>query len=373
MSQQLKIALVHDYIKEYGGAERVLEELHMMYPDAPVYTLLYAPNFLGPHKARFKNWKIKTSFLQYVPFSYKFISIFRIIAPFVFSQFNFSHFNIILVSATGAYNPNCINKKSANLICYCHTPPRYLYGYATARETKKNSFMKFGLLLMSHFLRIVDFKASQNVDTYIANSKNVAERIKKFYKKDAVVIYPPIELQQFAQQQVTRGNGNFYLAGGRLARPKHIDLIVRVCSKQNIPLKVFGKGFAGYGEELHRIAGNTVEFLGEISDSKKIELMKEAKAFFFAAEDEDFGIIPVEAMAAGIPVIAYYSGGVKETVIAGKTGIFFHELSEESLNNAISQFEKSTIRSQDCIEQAEKFSSKKFAEKIKNIIYLQQR
>src|SRR5438045_7254039 len=134
MSKKLKIALVHDYIKEYGGAERVLEVLHEMYPDAPVYTLVYAPQFLGPHKVRFKNWNIKPSFLQYIPFSYKFISIFRLIAPFVFQTFDFSGYDMILVSATGSYSPNMIRKEKAKQICYCHTPPRYWYGYATTRD-----------------------------------------------------------------------------------------------------------------------------------------------------------------------------------------------------------------------------------------------
>src|SRR5258706_14233122 len=129
MSKQLKIALVHDYIKEYGGAERVLETLHEMYPDAPVYTLVYAPKFLGPHKDRFKNWNIKPSFLQYIPYTYKFISIYRLIAPFVFKGMDLSEYDVVIVSATGAYEPNAVqtkNKKNGAIhICYCHTPPRY--------------------------------------------------------------------------------------------------------------------------------------------------------------------------------------------------------------------------------------------------------
>lgn len=367
MSKQLKIAFVHDYIKEYGGAERVLESLHAMYPDAPVFTLVYTPQFLGPHQQRFKSWKINPSILQYIPYTYKFISIYRLIAPFVFKTFNFSGYDVIVVSATGAYNPNNINKRSAKLICYCHTPPRYLYGYATAREMNKNIIVAIGVAVMNHFLRIVDFHSAQQVDLFIANSQNVASRIKKFYTKNAIVIYPPVGMasdktdQKFLERK-------YYLTGGRLARPKHTDLIVRVCTKQNIPLKVFGKGFAGYGTELKGIAGNTIEFLGEVSDAEKQTLMQGAKAFFFAAEDEDFGIVPVEAMSVGTPVIAYASGGVKESVIDGKTGVFFHHLTDESLLTAIEQFEMIKINAMDCQKQASKFSEKIFIKNLQVLI-----
>jgi hypothetical protein len=142
MANLMKVALVHDYIKEYGGAERVLEALHEIWPSAPVYTSVYLPEFLGPHKARFKNWHIKTSWLQFLPFKSRLISPLRLVAPFVFKQFDFSQFDIVIVSATGAYSPNgkwkMENGKSPLHICYCHTPPRYLYGFATARDWKNN-------------------------------------------------------------------------------------------------------------------------------------------------------------------------------------------------------------------------------------------
>src|SRR5882672_2693668 len=188
----MKIALVHDYIKEYGGAERVLEALHELYPDATVFTSVYLPRFLGPHRARFKNWKIKTSWFQYVPFNHKLISPFRLLSADVFKQFDFSEFDLIIVSATGAYFPNAIDKKSALQICYCHTPPRYLYGYATARDWKKHKIFAAVASVANHWLRMVDFTASKNVDYYIANSEEVASRIQKFYRREAMVIYPPV-------------------------------------------------------------------------------------------------------------------------------------------------------------------------------------
>ena len=359
------IALVHDYIKEYGGAERVLETLHEMYPDAPVFTLLNAPKFLGPHKNRFANWDIRASFLQNLPFSYKFISIFRLIAPWIFQSFDFSDYDVIIVSATGAYQPNIINKKNAKQICYCHTPPRYLYGYATAREQSKNPVMKAFIAIMMHILRMVDFASSKQVDVFIANSQNIAQRIKKFYRKDAIVVYPPVSVPN--KLEVVK-KGNYFLAGGRLARPKHVDLLVKACSTMGVSLKVFGKSFAGYGEQLQKIAGPTIEFLGEISDEQKSELMKHAKAFLFAAEDEDFGIVPVEAQAFGTPVIAYNSGGVKETVIDKKTGILFNELSEKAVIDAIKQFEKNKIGPKDCFANAQKFSKQNFEKGIQKVV-----
>src|SRR3989344_1952346 len=198
----MKIAIVHDYIKEYGGAERVLEALHELYPEAPVYTSVYLPQFLGPHRERFEGWDIRESWVRFLPFRAKLISPLRLIATFVFRSFDFSEYDVVIVSATGAYTPNMIRIKNHELrikenqeqktndqrpktihICYCHTPPHYLYGYATAREWKKNPYIRVIGEIMNHFLRMVDFKSAQNVDFFIANSEEVASRIKKFYRR----------------------------------------------------------------------------------------------------------------------------------------------------------------------------------------------
>lgn len=363
----MKVALVHDYIKEYGGAERVLETLHEMFPDAPVYTSVYLPNYLGPHKERFKNWKIKASILQWLPFKAKLISPMRLIAPFIFKQMDFSNYDVVIVSATGAYQPNLIQAGKAVHMCYCHTPPRYLYGYPTARSV--GPIMKPFVHIANHFLRILDFESSQNVDHFIANSKETARRIKKLYRRDSVVIYPPVEIPSSKSKiQITKSKKEYYLAGGRLARAKRIDLAVKACTELGVPLKVFGKAFAGYGEELKSLAGPTVEFLGEVTDQEKWKLMAHARAFIFPAEFEDFGIVPVEAMAAGTPVIALRSGGVQESVIDGKTGVFFDEPNVESLKKAIKKFEKMKIKPEECRKQAEKFSKDRFEKGILTFI-----
>ncbi|HUD44699.1 MAG TPA: glycosyltransferase [Patescibacteria group bacterium] len=382
----MRIALVHDYIKEYGGAEKVLETLHEMYPDAPVYTSVYLPQFLGPHKDRFANWDIRTSYLQNLPLKAKLISPFRLLSKSVFKSFDFSKYDVIISSATGAYIINDLDKKDAKLICYCHTPPRYLYGYATAREWKKNPFIRSVAHVANHFLRMQDFTAAQNVDQYIANSEEVAGRIRKFYRRDSIVVYPPVDTGIMSPLFNIPNSKFYYLAGGRLARPKHIDLIIKACMELGVPLKVFGKGFAGYGKELRLLAtfsrhpelvsgipdqvrnDNLIEFLGEVTEEKKWELYAGAKAYIFASEDEDFGIMPVESMSAGTPVIAYKSGGVKETVVDKETGLFYDELSVESLISAIKKFEKMKFAAKICQKQAEKFSKERFVKEMKRIV-----
>ena len=362
----MKIAIVHDYIKEYGGAERVLEAMHEIYPDAPIYTSVYLPSYLGPHKNRFTNWDIRTSWAQNLPFKAKLISPIRLIAPFLFGSFDFSKFDIIIVSATGAYSPNSIKKADTVQICYCHTPPRYLYGYETARDWKKNILSRIIGTIAIHILRMVDFKSSRNVDYFIANSNETKRRIEKFYRKDTTVIYPPVDVQvpDFVVKE------NYYLAGGRIARAKHTDLIVDAFIKNGLPLKIFGKGFAGFEEELKDKVQNktNIEFVGEVTDVKKDKLMAEAKAFVFASEDEDFGIVPVEAMMAGTPVIAHRSGGVLETVIEGKTGLFFDEFTIESLNGVIKEFEKTKFDPKVLQKHAQKFGKERFKKEIKEFV-----
>ena len=333
----MKVAIVHDYIKEYGGAERVLEELHALFPDAPVFTTVFLPQFLGPHIQQFASWDIRPSWLQRIPGKAKLISPFRLIAPFVFHQMDFSDYDVVIVSSTGAYMPNMIQKGTAVHICYCHTPPRYLYGYATARNWKKNKIVRFFGEAANHVLRKIDLKSSKNVDYFIANSHEVATRIKRFYQKDATVIYPPVSFPA-QKNRISTHDRSYFLTGGRLAQPKHNDLAILACNKLHLPLKVFGKPFAGYGAILEKIAGDTISFAGEVTDDEKWNLMAHAKAFIFPSEDEDFGIVPVEAMMCGTPVIAYRSGGVQESVIEGKTGLFFDALTSQSLEKTLQKF-----------------------------------
>jgi glycosyltransferase involved in cell wall biosynthesis len=369
----MKIALVHDYIKEYGGAEKVLETLHEIYPKAPIYTSVYLPKYLGPHKERFAKMDIRPSWLQMLPLKAKLISMFRFIAAWVFESFDLTKYDVVITSAAGTYSsPNLVSVgKKTKLFCYCHTPPRYLYGYATANDWQSNLFRKVLFVLGKipmHFLRMTDYEAAQKPDYFITNSNETKSRIYKFYRREATVIYPPVDIPTISHHPLAIKHRGYYLAGGRLARAKRPDLAIAACTKLGLPLKVFGREFAGYGAELKEIAGPTVEFLGEVTDEEKYKLMAGARAFIFPADNEDFGITPVEAMASGTPVIAHRSGGVVETVIEGKTGLFFDEFSVKSLSAAIKKFEKMTFNPEECISQAKKFSKERFVKEITKFI-----
>lgn len=369
-----RIAIVQDYIKEFGGAESVLETLSEIFPNAPIFTSLYRPHFLGPHQDRLQSkWKnrIHQSFFNNIPFAHKIISPLRLLSPLAFKSFDFSQFDIIITSATGAYFPNSLKKGQAKLICYCHTPPRYLYGLPTARNLTKNKVIYFLVQFLNHFLRLLDFKSAQNVDHFVANSQTTAARIQKFYRRDATIINPPIDLPNKNSQNLTSDklkSENYFLTGGRLARAKRYDIAIKACNKLGLKLKIFGRDFADFSCELKDVSGPTIEFLGEISQEQKDQLYSQAKAFIFCSDNEDFGMVPVESMAHGCPVIAYKSGGTTETVIDGKTGVFFSQLSSESCVKAIKKFQKIKINPQDCINRAADFSKEKFVFKIKNLI-----
>ncbi|MFA5532083.1 MAG: glycosyltransferase [Candidatus Shapirobacteria bacterium] len=373
MSKKLKIALVQDYLKEFGGAEAVFETLSDIFPNAPIYTSLYKPEFLGPHQSRLqKKWdhRIHQSFFAFIPFAHKLISPLRLLSPLAFKSFDFSKFDLIITSATGAYFPNSLNKKSAKLICYCHTPPRYLYGLPTARNFTKNKIIRTIVAFTNHFLRLRDFRFSQNVDQYIANSKTTAARIQKFYRRDAIVINPPIDLPNKNSQDLISNNSksDYFLTGGRLARAKRFDIAIKACNQLGLKLKIFGRDFSGVSDELKQLAGPTIEFLGEVDNDTRSLLYQNAKAFIFSADQEDFGMVPVESMSYGCPVIAYKSGGVTETVIDGKTGVFFNNLTSKSCANAIKKFQKLKIKPSDCISRASEFSKEKFISKIKKLV-----
>lgn len=377
----MKVAIVHDYIKEYGGAERVLEALHEIWKDAAVFTTVYLPEFLGPHKDRFSDWKIVTSCLQKIPFIEKLISPVRLITPWIFENWDFREFDIVIVSATGAYFPNLILRRPETAhICYCHTPPRYLYGYPTARDWQKYAIGRIAAGFLNHHLRQTDFVSYQRPDYIIVNSNETKRRIEKFYRREATVIYPPVDnkipnskfqISNKFQNPKSKIKKEYYLTGGRLARAKRIDLAIEACNRLRLPLKVFGRGFADYDSELKKLAGPTVEFLGEVGEQELYKLYVGAKALIYPSEQEDFGIMPLEAMSCGTPVIALNQGGVRETVIDGETGILLNQPTIDDLIAAIKRFDDIYHHSKwsdACIRQAKKFSKERFKREISHFV-----
>ncbi|MBI4037909.1 glycosyltransferase [Candidatus Curtissbacteria bacterium] len=402
----MKVALVHDYLNEFGGAERVLEVLSEIYPDAPIYTAFVNKN--SSAYKRFKGKKIITSWAQNVPFFASFLhSPLRFLAPLIWGSFDFSNFDVVLASSswfiTRGFGKRVKDKeelKSERVrefveISYCHTPPRYLYGYATSVEWQKYWPLRVYAAIVNHYMRVYDYEAAQKVDYFIANSKEVAGRIKKFYRRDSTVIYPPVDVNKFKvprPRQAKRGGqsskfkiteNNYFLVVSRLVASKKVDIAVEVCAKLGLPLKVVGVGKEKANLEKLAMSNvkfqmSKVEFLGEVSDEELIGLYQGARAVIFPAEQEDFGLVPVEAMAAGVPVIVNAQGGVLETVIdwpAGKgkcTGVYFDPATSGSLTLAINNFlvfEKKGYFDCGFIQlHAQKFSKGRFKKEIKAFV-----
>jgi len=362
----MKIALVHDFLKEYGGAERVLEALHDIWPDAPVYTSFVDWKGLGPHADRLKKWNIKESWISRFPFITAYISPFRFLAPLIWRSFNFSGFDVVISSSSWFMPKGVTVHPPAVHICYLHTPPRYLYGYQTARDWQKYWPIRLYGSVVNHWLRLYDFESSQAVHYFIANSEETKRRITKFYRRDSVVVYPPVEMSK-----QSRGAGSrYYLVVSRLARAKHIDLAIEACQKMNVPLVIVGKGADdGRLQKLITKSHANISMLGEVSDEELPSLYTNAKALLFPAEDEEFGIVPVEAMGYGVPVVAYRSGGVTETVVEGKTGVFFDELTVPSLVDAIEKCSRTkSITKEACMKQAANFSPDHFKKSIEKMV-----
>lgn len=362
---QLKVALVHDYLNEFGGAERVLLALSEMYPDAPIYTAFYKQGSLA-HK-RFSQKKIITSWAQWIPgFVSKLHSPLRFLAPWIWQSFDFSGYDLVISSASWYITKGIDVPKETLHVSYIHTPPRYLYGYQTSIEWQKYWPVRVYALIVNHNLRIYDFESAQKPDVLVVNSKNVLKRVEKFYRRTAAIIYPPVDLPTV---ELAR-RGDYYLVISRIVGGKGLALAVEAANLMKLPLKVVGAS-AGWGDEegrLKKMAGETVQFLGHVSDGELAALYAGAKAFLALAEDEDFGITPVEAMGAGTPVIAYRGGGYRETVVEGETGVFFDELTVGSLVGAMRKLEDLSVSEKACRDRAGVFSKERFEREMRKLV-----
>ena len=372
----MKVVLVHDYLREYGGAERVLETLHEIFPQAPVFTAYYNPLGLGVNAQHFAGWDIRTSWMQKVPFANKLISPFRIFAPLIFESFDLSAFDVVISSSAVYFAKSVLTQPQTLHIAYIHTPPRFLYGFTTSFNYKKNPLTRILGEIANHFLRLYDFQVSQRPDILVANSENVKKRIKKFYRRDSVVIYPPVDTKlfttgylQFAKSQQLKAK-SYYLVVSRLVRGKGVEIIIEACGRLGLPLKVAGSGPERESQEsrVKSQGWRNIEFLGQVLDSELPKLYAGAKALIVSSEDEDFGITPVEAQAAGTPVIAIKAGGYLETVVEGKTGEFFTPATPKALMEVLENFNSEKYNPEDCRKQAEKFSKVRFKKEILELI-----
>lgn len=357
----MKVALVHDQLQEFGGAERVLVTLKKIYPDADVYTSFYSPQKLGRHAHLFKDWNIITSWADKVyPFK-RFFSPFRFITPLLWKYFDFSKYDLV-ISSSGAYMSKGVKTSGKTLhICYLHHQPKYLYGYETPSNWQKHLIIRIYGNFINHFLRMYDFSSSQTVDHFIVNSQEMQRRCAKFYRRDSTVVYPPVSIpEKIPVVAPNKPKPSYYLSICRLSSPKHVDLLIKAANKVPFTLKVVGIG--GHEAYLRSIAGPTVEFVGSVPDKQFEELFEGAKAFLFAGVDEEFGIAPVEALGRGVPLIAYNSGGLKETVLNGKNGFLFDELTENSLIEAINKLEKLSAGAYGVMRKAARAEAEKYSE-----------
>lgn len=368
----MKIALVHDQLHEFGGAERVFLVLKKIFPDAEVYTAFCSMDRLKSHALDAENWRIHESFVARIPFIRKLYSPLRFLAPKIWESFTFDKYDLV-ISSSGWYMCKGINtKKTTTHISYIHHPPRYLYGYETAMEWQRYWPIKIYAYIVNHFLRMWDFESTQRPNYLIANSEETKRRIAKFYRRDSIVIYPPVTIPKMLQvSHIKLQDKNYYVTVSRLQKAKHIEVLIEAANKAKFQLKIVGEGKDR--EYLQSISGSTVEFVGNISDAAFEKLYSGARAFLFASVDEEFGIAPIEAMGWGVPVIAYKSGGLVETVQNGINGFLYDKLSKVALLESINQLESLSTEHykkmcQEARTEAERYSEGVFRKKINMLI-----
>lgn len=355
----MRVALVHDYLNQLGGAEQVLKALCEIFPQSPIFTIVYDPEKL----ADFNDKKIIPSFIQNLPFGLNKYQWFLPLMPSAVEKFNLKDFDLI-ISSCSSFSKGVITRPEQKHICYCHTPTRYLWSdtHNYVEDLNVNKYLKKYISIYLSKLRLWDKISSDRVDHFIANSAFVQKRIKKYYNKESLVIHPPVETEKFFISNKTE---NYFLTGGRLVPYKRFDIAVKAFSRIGIPLKIFGTGPEYYN--LKKIAKKNIEFVGKISEYEQKELYAKAIAFI-NPQVEDFGITTIEAMASGRPIIAYKAGGALETVIENKTGVFFEEQEWEDLATTVINFQPENFNPLEIKLHAENFSKNVFKEKILNYV-----
>ena len=362
-SKEIKVAIVHDYLRTYGGGERVLEGLHNIWPKAKIFVATADYKRMDIFGDKFKKLGIRTSWAQKIPFFVKRPLLYRFLLPLIWSSIKIPKVDVVISSSGSNIAKGVRIPKGAIHICYCHTPPRFLYALETETTYLDNPLIKFITLPATAMLKFYDRRTSDKVDLFIANSENVKLRIKKVYKKDATIVYPPCS---FPKKSIKTTRGSYYLVVSRLVRYKHVDLIIRAFNKLKLPLVIIGGGKEE--NKLKKMASDNIQFLGQVSDKRLHEAYAECKALVVAAKDEDFGMTAVEAMGFGKPVVAFYSGGYKEIVVSPKTGIFFKRLTSKSLCDAINYFESRSFNPKAIKEYAKKFLEDNFKRRMKKIV-----
>ena len=355
----MKIAIVHDFLMQMGGAEKVVEVLHDMFPDAPIYTSAYDPEAMP---AYYRTWDIRTSFLQQMPFKRHTHRFALPLYPLAFESFDLSEYDLV-ISSSSAFAKGVITQPHTTHVCYTHAPMRFAW---TSRSYLQNEragrSLKNLLLPVMYYLRNWDSQASSRVDTYVANSSAVARRIAKFYRRDCEIVCPPVNTTRFV---IAPEVGDYHIIVSRSVPYKRLDLAVQAFTRLGRPLKVVGTG--RQMKDLQAMAGPNVEFMGHVDDVELPGLLARAQAFLMPGE-EDFGIAPVEANACGRPVIAFAAGGALDSQIDGVTGVLFAEQTVDALCQAVERadtiaFDPARIRAH-----AQRFDTAMFRRHLSEVI-----
>jgi glycosyltransferase involved in cell wall biosynthesis len=366
MKDNRRIAIVQDLLIQSGGAEEVLREIKLLFPEAPVYTLVYDANFVPED---FRDWDIRpVGWSQRLPRIHRWYKYYMPLYPTMIEQMDLREFDLV-ISSSYLVAKGILTRSETLHLSYCHTPMRqawelyfdYKHGYTQSGFFLKRDLFKFFYPIILNYVRMWDKLAADRVDYFACNSHETQKRISKFYRRDSEIIYPPVNLENFTPVESSM-QGDFYLCLSRMVPYKRVDLAISAFKRMGKPLYVAGDG--PHLTQLMKDAGTNIKFLGRIDTQTKAELLSTCRALVFPGR-EDFGIVPVEAQASGRPVIAYGVAGARESVIEDKTGVFFMEQTEDSLIEAVERFEKMDFDRGDILQSARRFDRKVFQQKMR--------
>jgi glycosyltransferase involved in cell wall biosynthesis len=355
----VKVAIVHDYLNQAGGAERVVEVLHRMYPEAPIFTTLFDPRAVHPS---FAKADVRVSWMRRLPRWRRYFRSYMPLYPMAIRSFDLRGYDVV-ISSSSAWAKGVRIPEGALHFCYCHTPMRWAWNFdGYVSRSALSPAARAAARLTLPMLRSWDVRTSRTVDRFIANSTEVSHRIRSSYGRGSDVVFPPVDVERFRHDQPAR---DFFLVVSRLNAYKRIDLAVRACTALGLPLVVVGEG--PERRMLQGIAGSTVRFAGRLSDREVTALFETCRAFILPGE-EDFGLTPIEANAAGRPVVAFARGGALDTVRDGETGVLFHDASVESLSTALEAVGARCWDATSLREHADTFSESVFATRFRAML-----
>lgn len=360
----MKIALVYDRVNKWGGAERILEILHEIWPEAPLFTAVYNRE-TAPWADKFD---VQTTFIQKIPLAKRKHEWFPWLITIGFENLNLREYDVV-ISITSAEAKGVITCPETLHICYCLTPTRYLWSHKDIYLSQKGQILKFLMRPVLSFMRLWDQVAAARPDYYLSISGHIQKRVKKYYRRESKVIYPPLTFGIKNWQLKTGIQGlkfqNFFLVVSRLVSYKRIDIAIEACNRLKLPLVIIGEG--SEKSNLQKIAGETITFIYNLTDQELLRYYQNCQALIMPQE-EDFGLVSIEAQSFGKPVIAFNDGGAKETIINGKTGEFFNEQSVLALEKILANFNIKKYNNKDIQKHAGTFNKEKFKKEFVNFV-----